>query len=108
MLALVWTSPAGGVARPYARADIGVWFAVIGSSGLLLGGAAVLVSSLFGPQPLYRKQGAVLLLSALAPLTADGMDMLEFSPAAPHQDSDGHLRYTHEHLRGVRIPRHER
>src|SRR5215211_4869670 len=86
MLALVWT----GVAWRYARPDafglldvsFGFWFWVIVaySYGLLLLGAAVLLSHFFGSRGLYRKQSAVLLLAVLAPWAANASNLAELAP----------------------------
>jgi diguanylate cyclase (GGDEF)-like protein len=83
MLALVWTSPANGAASwRSAGPDAGFWIIVACSYGLLLVGSAVLVSSLFGSQSLYRKQSALLLLAALAPWTANGLTLMGLTPFA--------------------------
>ncbi len=78
MLGLVWTGPASGAARGFAGPE--AWVTVACSYGMLLVGAAVLVSSLFGAQPLYRKQSALLLLAALAPWTANALNLMEPAP----------------------------
>ena len=49
--------------------------------GLLVVGAAVLVPSLLATQTLYRRQGALLLLAALAPWTTNALNLMELGPA---------------------------
>ncbi|MDP8949171.1 MAG: EAL domain-containing protein [Actinomycetota bacterium] len=82
MLTLAWTNPANGVAWRYARPDAEFWLIVACSYGLLLLGAAVLVSTFFGSQPLYRKQSSILLLAALAPWAANALNLMELTSAA--------------------------
>ena len=84
MLALVWASAAWrytGSSGPLG-VGFGFWFWVIAacSYGLLLLGAALFVSNLFGTQRLYRKQSAVLLLAALAPVTVNVSNLAELAP----------------------------
>jgi diguanylate cyclase (GGDEF)-like protein/PAS domain S-box-containing protein len=84
LVALVWT----GVAWRYDSPDaFGVletrfWVIVACSYGLLLLGAAVLVSRFFGSRGLYRKQSAVLLLAVLAPWAANASNLTEPAPFA--------------------------
>ena len=86
MLALVWANVAWRYARPDAsgllQVGFGFWFWVIVacSYGLLLLGAALLVSHFFGSRGLYRKQSAVLLLAVLAPWVANGSNLTEVAP----------------------------
>jgi diguanylate cyclase (GGDEF)-like protein/PAS domain S-box-containing protein len=91
MLALVWTDVAWRYVRlessgPLGTLEVGFgfwfWVIVAWSHGLLLLGAALLVSNFFGSQPLYRKQSAMLLLAALAPSVANGLNLMELTPIA--------------------------
>ena len=76
MLGLAWT-----VALENGS---GLWFWVVVAwcYGLVLLGAALLISSFFGSQRLYRRQSAVLLLAALAPWAANASNLAQPASAA--------------------------
>jgi diguanylate cyclase (GGDEF)-like protein/PAS domain S-box-containing protein len=79
MLGLVLTGPPGAL-----ESGSGHWFWVVVAycHGLVLLGAALLVTSFFGSQRLYRSQSAVLLLAALAPWAANASNLVEPAPVA--------------------------
>jgi diguanylate cyclase (GGDEF)-like protein/PAS domain S-box-containing protein len=76
MLGLAWTGALENGSGPWFRVVV-AW-----CHGLVLLGAALLVSSFFGSQRLYRRQSAVLLLAALAPWVANTSNLAQPESAA--------------------------